>query len=250
MALRFDFHAHTGPYAEDRPADELIAMLDAHQLDRSVAFPSRGLHASPSMYARANDYVAEAMQRFPDRISGFCTINSWHRDEALGEFERGVRQLGLRGLKLHPPTQGFDVFNLDLMGPIMQLAGELNVPVAIHGGIREHDNPLRFALLSEAYPDVRLVMLHSNFGGTDRVAIRWAAEHTRNLYFETSASSEPAFIDALAGWSSPARILYGSDWPWLPPRLMMAIVEYSSLHEEARQDILGRNAGRLMGVAS
>jgi hypothetical protein len=34
----------------------------------------------------------------------------------------------------------------------------------------------------------------------------------------------------------------------LPPRLMMAIIEYSSLHEEARQDILGRNAGRLMGL--
>ncbi len=246
--MRLDFHTHIGPFDADRRAGELIAMLDENGLDRAVTFPSRGLHASPSMYARANDYVAESMAAHPDRLSGFCTVNPWHRDEAVAEFERSIRQLGLVGLKLHPPTQGLDVFNLDLMTPIMRLAGQLDVPVAIHGGLREHDNPLRFGLLSDAFPTVKLVMLHANFGGTDRVAIRWAAEHTHNLYFETSATAEPAFIRALAGWSSSSRILYGSDWPWIPPRLMMAVIECSDLPDEAVADILGRNADRLLGA--
>jgi predicted TIM-barrel fold metal-dependent hydrolase len=248
--MRFDFHTHIGPFEADRPAQDLVAMLDEHALDRAVTFPSRGLHASPAMYARANDYVAEAMVRYPDRLTGFCSVNPWHREEAVAEFERSVQQLGLRGLKLHPPTQGFDVFDLSLMVPIMETAGRLGVPVAIHGGIREHDNPLRFYLLSDLFPNVALIMLHANFGGVDRVAIKWAAEHTRNLYFETSATAEPAFIAALAGWASSNRILYGSDWPWIPPRLMMAIVEYSGLSEQAVADILGRNADRLLRVAA
>src|SRR5713226_3411292 len=120
--MKFDFHTHIGPFDADQRAEELLAMLDAHALDRAVTFPSRGLHASPAMYARANDYIAEAMRRYPDRLTGFCAVNPWHREEALAEFERGIVQLGLRGLKLHPPTQGFDVFNLDLMVPIMELA--------------------------------------------------------------------------------------------------------------------------------
>jgi predicted TIM-barrel fold metal-dependent hydrolase len=248
--VRLDFHTHIGPYEADRRVDELLGMLDQHQIDRAVTFPSRGLHASPAMYARANEYVAEAMGRHPDRLTGFCTVNPWHRDEATAEFERGISQLGLKGLKLHPPTMGFDVFDLELMRPIMESAARLSVPVAIHGGIREHDNPLRFYLLSTTFPDVKLVMLHANFGGTDRVAIRYAAERTRNLYFETSATSEPSFIAALAGWASSERILYGSDWPWIPPRLMMAIVECSDLTPEAVADILGRNAGRLLEVAA
>ena len=246
--MRLDFHTHIGPYPTDKRAEDLIAMLDEHHIDKCVAFPSRGLHTSPSMYARANDYNAEAMHRYPDRIVGFCTINPCHRDEALAEFERAIHQLRLKVLKLHPPTQGFDVYDLDLMDPVMKLAVEMGVPVAIHGGLREHDNPLRFALLAQAHPQVRLVMLHSNFGGTDRVATRWAAENTRNLYFETSATNEPAFVKLLARWAGGGRIFYGSDWPWIPPRLGMAIVECSGLPEAETAAILGNSAAQLFGL--
>ncbi len=246
--MRLDFHTHIGPFPTDRRAEDLIAMLDEHGVDRAVALPGRGLRGNPSMSTRANDYNAEALRRYPDRVVGFCTVNPWHRDEALAEFERAVRQLGLRGLKLHPPTQGFDVFDLEVMSPIMEMAQHLGIPVAIHGGIREHDNPLRFALLAHAYPHVRVVMLHANFGGADRVATRWAAEYARNLYFETSATSEPAFISQLTGWVGHGRVFYGSDWPWLPPRLEMTIVECSGLPQASIDDILGGAAATMLGL--
>ena len=248
--MRLDFHTHIGPYEEDRSVDELLSMLDANNMDCAVALPSRGLRGSPSVYARANDYVAEAMQRHPDRVVGFCTLNPWHADEALAEFERAVRQLGLRGLKLHPPTQGFDVADRDLMDPLMTLAASLQVPVVIHSGLRVHDNPLRFALLAQAHPEVSLVMLHSNFGGNDRVGVRWAAENTPNLFFETSATNEPAFIAELAGWAGSERIFYGSDWPWLPPRLELAMVECSGLPDAQLAAILGGSAARFLKVAA
>src|SRR5688572_12690183 len=86
--MRLDFHTHIGPFESDTRAEALIDMLNENELDRSVALPSRGLHASPSMYARANDYIAEAATRFPDRLVGFASVNPWHRDEALAELER------------------------------------------------------------------------------------------------------------------------------------------------------------------
>lgn len=246
---RLDFHTHIGPFPSDQPAEALVAMLDANEVNYAVVFPSKGLHASPRVYARANEYVAEAMQRYPSRLFGFCTVNPGHADEAIDELNRAVGELGLRGLKLHPPTQGFDVFDQELLFPLMQAARSLGIPVAIHGGLREHDNPLRFHLLGRAFPDVRLVMLHANFGGSDRVAIRWAAENTPNLYFETSATTEPAFVAALVGWSGPDRVFYGSDWPWLPPRLMRAVVEYSGLPESGIAAILGGNAARILNLS-
>jgi uncharacterized protein len=244
-----DFHTHIGPFPGDKRAADLIAMLDAHRMDRAVTFPSRGLRGTPRVYAEANDYVADAAQRYPDRITGFLTVNPWHREEAYAEFERATRQLGLKGLKLHPPTQGFDIYNLDLVGPLMELARDAAIPVIIHGGLREHDNPLRFALLSQAFPAVRLVMLHSNFGGSDRVAIELAAKNAPNLYFETSATNEPRFVAQLAGWSGSHRIFFGSDWPWLPPRLELAMVEYSGLPADDIAAILGASAAVFLGLA-
>lgn len=246
--MKIDCHTHIGPFAEDKPADELIAMLDELEVDKALAFPGRALRGSPRVYRQGNEYVAGAAVSFPERIVPVCTVNPWHRDEALAELERAVGQLGCKALKLHPPTQGFDVYDLELMDPLMEMARDLGIFVVIHGGLREHDNPLRFALLSQAHPDVKLVMLHANFGGTDRVAIRWAAEQTTNLYFETSATSEPAFVALLERWSR-GRLFYGSDWPWLPPRLEMAMVQHSGLDAEEQAGVLGKNAARhLLGL--
>jgi predicted TIM-barrel fold metal-dependent hydrolase len=91
-------------------------------------------------------------------------------------------------------------------------------------------------------------MLHANFGGSDHVATRWAAEHTRSLYFETSATNEPAFIARLAGWAGRDRIFYGSDWPWLPPRLEMAMVECSGLPQADIDRIMGESAAVMLGL--
>lgn len=243
--MRIDCHTHIGPFEEDKSVTELIAMLDEHEMDMALTFPGRALRGSPRVYRQGNDYVAQAAQEHPDRLVPVCTVNPWHGDEAWVEMERAITELGCKGLKLHPPTQGFDVYNLDLMAPLMERAQSFGIFVIIHGGIRVHDNPLRFVLLSQAYPDVKLVMLHANFGGTDRVAIEWAAKQTENLFFETSATSEPAFLAKLTAWSDD-RVFYGSDWPWLPPRLEVAMVEHSGLDADAQAGVLGDNAARLL----
>jgi uncharacterized protein len=244
--MRVDCHTHIGPFPEDKRAEELITMLDDFGIDKALALPGKGLRGSPKVYAENNDYIATAAQKYPGRLVPICTVNPWHGDEALAELERAVRQLGCMGLKLHPPAQGFDVYDLGVMAPLMERVADLGIFVIIHGGIREHDNPLRFVLLSQRYRQVKLVMLHANFGGSDRVAARWAAESTQNLYFETSATNEPAYLRQLNRWSGGGRIFYGSDWPWLPPRLEMAMVQYSGLDMEDQDALMGKNAARVL----
>lgn len=249
--MRVDAHTHIGPGSThlDKSAEDLLAMLAEHRIDKALVFPSSlGLRGSPRQAAQANDFIAQAMAQYPDRIVGFAAVNPWHGSEAVAELARAATHLGLRGLKLHPPSQGFDVGDLDLLGPLFDKATELGWPVAIHCGVRVHDNPWRFGLLAEAYPDTTIIMLHANFGGTDRIGTTWVARKAANVFFETSSTSEPGFVAELMRLTDGQRVFYGSDWPWIPPRLELAIVEAAGLPEDDLARVLGNNAARALGL--
>jgi predicted TIM-barrel fold metal-dependent hydrolase len=47
------------------------------------------------------------VQRYPEQFMGFASVDPWKGKLAVQELERSVKELGLRGLKLHPTTQAF-----------------------------------------------------------------------------------------------------------------------------------------------
>lgn len=244
--MRVDAHTHIGsdPGELGRKCEELLIMLQEYGIDAAVAFAGG---QTPKELAKANDYVAEAMKRYPQRIIGFARVNPCHGEVAIRELERAVTQLGLKGLKLHPPSQGFDVGDMAVMRPVLDAVAELDIPVAIHCGLRVHDNPWRIGLVAEAYPDVTVFMLHSNFGGTDRVGTMWVAERAQNVIFETSATAEPSFIKELVAVAGKDRVAYGSDWPALSPRLGLAVVEAAGLADDEFESVMGGSVARLFG---
>ena len=54
-----------------------------------------------------NDFVAGCARAHPEAFVGFASVDPLKGDAAVVELERAVRELGLRGLKLHPTAQGF-----------------------------------------------------------------------------------------------------------------------------------------------
>src|SRR6476620_3893314 len=54
-----------------------------------------------------NDFVAGRVGAHPDTFIGFGSVDPLKGEAAVAELERAVRELGLRGLKLHPTAQGF-----------------------------------------------------------------------------------------------------------------------------------------------
>ena len=80
-----------------------------------------------------NDYVAETMERFPDVFIGFATVDPWKGPAAVRELERSVKELGLRGLKLHPIHQAFFPDD-EQFKPLFDKCEELGVPVLMHSG--------------------------------------------------------------------------------------------------------------------
>jgi uncharacterized protein len=251
--VRIDAHTHIGQGPGESSAEDLLAMLERYGIDRAVTFPGpSGLSGSPRQIAAANEYVAAVSKANPGRIVGFGTVNPWHEQEAWTELER-LTSLGLRGVKLHPPLQGFVVGHRALMDPILERAAHHNLPVVIHAGLRVGGLPhvavdlgdIRTLALS--HPAARLVVAHSGWGGRDARGVDALARDCANVWFDTSGINIPSQIQQVAQSGGADRIVYGSDFPFLHPKVELLRVELAELSAEVEAGVRGGNAMRLLG---
>lgn len=246
--MRIDAHTHIGPAKNDKTAEQLVELLDWMEFDMACALPMSGLRADPDGMRRNNDYIAEAQGKYPDRILGYCTANPWYRDVAVAEVDRCLGELGMKGFKLHPPMQGFDVGNSELMDPLMERVAHYGVPIIIHCGLRVHDNPWRLGILADHHPSVTVIMAHSNFGGTDREGIKFALERP-NILFETSGTPQPKFMAELAR-ASNGRVVFGTDWPAIMAEVELKKVYTCPVDEALRQRIMGGRLAEVFGLGA
>lgn len=91
------------------------------------------LDATPAMrLAReANDRLAEAVARHPDKLGGFATVPLQDVEAGADELERGVRQLGLKGVMVFGQTNG-QYLDDERFLPFWERAEALDVPVYLH----------------------------------------------------------------------------------------------------------------------
>lgn len=124
-----------------------------------------GFSASHIGVVVPNDYIADYVRQHPHRLIGYASVDPI-RSDALEEFERATRDLGLKGLKLAPAYQNCHPLDDRLMR-LYQRAEELAIPVTIHMGTTPHPSaPLEFGRpihvdeIARSFPNLRLVIAH------------------------------------------------------------------------------------------
>ena len=80
---------------------------------------------------KANDTLAEAMQRYPDRYRGYAALAPNDPEAAVKELERAVKELGMQGWKTHC-NYGDSYLDEKQYWPILAKAEELGAPVYLH----------------------------------------------------------------------------------------------------------------------
>lgn len=256
-----DVHVHIGRETKGiygvlgQSPETLIARMDRNGIDYSVVFSmvnTVGLeHAG---IQACNDYVIEAVQKYPDRLIGLCLTSPRHGQKALDEVRRCI-DAGLKGIKLHPHLLGYYPIDGDLMDPFMELARELKVPVLTHSDINSlRCNPYQVLLLADRYPDVPVIMAH---WGVDPDFVHFVPKLVKdhpNVYLDTSCTPNlPEVIFARPAKLIPDKILFGSDGPTLSVEVELKKLEVAEelygLTKEEKGKILGENALRVFGIA-
>jgi predicted TIM-barrel fold metal-dependent hydrolase len=208
-----DFHCHYSRsffrFREYRMnAEALLREMDNHGVTRAVV--SAAGEFAAYWNTRGNDDIAVLAQRFPERVTGFATINPWMRAKGIEELRRSRELLGLAGLVLHPMLQGFEA-NDPLVFPLVERAIELDMPVYVTGGAPLLAVPYKIADLAGRYPEGRFIMGHA--GWDFHFDVLYCLNAHPNLWAETS-KNELCNLEAIARGVGIDRLLFGSDYPF------------------------------------
>jgi 2,3-dihydroxybenzoate decarboxylase len=84
-----------------------------------------------SLARSANDQLAEAVRKNPDRFAGLAAVAPQNPAEAAKELERGVKSLGLKGAIINSHTHG-EYLDDAKFWDIFAAAESLNVPIYLH----------------------------------------------------------------------------------------------------------------------
>ena len=112
-----------------------------------------------------NDATAEFVRAYPDKLIGYLSV---HPDDpgCLDEIERGVQDLGLRGIKLGPNYQNFDPLGEEAFR-VYARAQERGLPITFHTGTSpiqladlDYAHPRHFDRVAIAFPELKMVLAH------------------------------------------------------------------------------------------
>src|SRR5688572_8325000 len=123
---------HLGDLGEAR-----LAHMDAAGIDIAVlALTSPGVQVmsaadGTAFAAYANDWLADAVARHPDRFAGLAACAPQDPAAAAREIERGVGRLGLKGVIINSHVQQ-EYLDDQRFWPVFEAAEALDVPIYLH----------------------------------------------------------------------------------------------------------------------
>jgi predicted TIM-barrel fold metal-dependent hydrolase len=224
-----------------------IGDMDRAGIDVAVLTSILGWDATLENCRLLNDCTAEVQRKFPGRFVGLAHIPPLEGEPALGELERAVSQLGLKGVTISSQVRGLPL-DADEFKPFYTAAETLRAPVFVHpalapkgydllkdyqlSGILTREFDLGVAVtrliaggVLDRYPELQFVIAH--FGGgmagyKERIArssYRFKlpnsfAGYFDRLYFDMAGfeGSPIALRCALEG-IRPQRMVFATDYP-------------------------------------
>jgi 5-carboxyvanillate decarboxylase len=114
-----------------------LADMDATGIDKQIlSLTAPGAQVfdkdrGVAMATLANDRLAEACRRHPDRFAGLTAIAPQDPAHAAKEIERGARELGLKGVIINSHTHD-EYLDNQKFWPIFEAAEALDTPIYLH----------------------------------------------------------------------------------------------------------------------
>jgi predicted TIM-barrel fold metal-dependent hydrolase len=246
------------PTARMATAEDLVASLAANGIDRAVTFGFGWRDAG--LIALANDYVSDAVRRYPDRLIGFAVVQpAGDPRAAVAEADRCARA-GLRGLgELMPHGQGYRLSDTALLAPLAEVAEALDLIVLTHASEPVgHRYPGKgdvavadLLAFVTAFPRLRVVAAHWGGGLPFYALMPEVATALANCWFDTAASPflySSQVFRTVAASAGAEKILWASDFPLIRHARMLRYIRHAGLDETALALALGGNAARLLGI--
>ena len=239
-------------------AKAIVAAMDDQGVDRSVVFGFPWKNADT--FKRQNDYIMDAVARFPERLIGLCCFDPFSK--AAASEARRCLEGGLSGIgEIAFYQSGIDDTALDKLAPLMEICLDKNLPFLIHtnepvGHVYPGKTPntlKQIYSLVTRFSENKIVLAH--WGGGIfffNLLKKEVKDHLKNVYFDTAASPflyHPQIYRYAVEIAGEDKILFGSDFPLLQPaRYFEELEKTSGLSKAQVESICGTNAAKLLNL--
>lgn len=247
---------YSDPKAKIATADELITSMDEAGVDVCVILNIGWTRHELSV--ESNDYIMEAVSRYPKRLMGFGAVQP-KSPKAAKEIERCAKS-GIRGIgELRPDIELFDPENREIMQPIIEVMRKYKLILLTHSSEPVgHNYPgkgtstpdVLYSLIT-SFRDLTIVCAHWGGGLPSYALMPEVKKALLNVFFDTAASPllyRPEVYQQAIQLVGEGKILFGSDYPLLEQGRVIEEINSLGLKEEVRTKILGGNAQRLLDI--
>lgn len=282
----------TEPKAEFSDLDLRLSIMDSQGVDMQALSPASTYffywmapEASREYAQWLNDRLAEAVAKHPKRLVALGSVPMQDSARAVGELERAVNKLGLRGVEIATNIGG-RYFDDPSFEPFWEAAQALGALIFVHPNqvvgaerMKEFnlanlignptDTSLAFAKLIfsgvlERYPRLKFLMAHAGgflpytFGRLDRgyriqdsttaKISKPPSEYLKLLNFDTVTHSTPALEYLVANFGAD-HVVLGSDYPYdMGDPEPVASLHAARIDGADREQIASANACKLLGI--
>ncbi len=252
-----DSHLHlgylSGFYNYDATYTALINMMESLDIGYAISSSLYSLDYGDMEKGYLMDI--EAYEASKGRILSYYVYNPHEAEKSLSLMEKYANRDIFRGIKIHPSWHGHFADD-EKYRPVYEYARAKKLVILSHTWTESLTNPVQkfsvpshFEKYVSEFPDVTLILGHSGgrFEGINE-AIKLGRKYP-NVCFDVAGDIYiDGFVETLILNASAEKVLFGSDYPMMDPRIMLGVVMGSGISEEDKEKILCGNASRLFGI--
>lgn len=227
--------------------DGLKSDMKSYGIDKSVVLP---IATAPKQTQNINSFAALINNK--DNIYSFGSLHPENED--IDGILEHIKELGLKGIKLHPEYQSFYVDSPKSL-KILKKCEDLGLYTVFHTGKDHgcpppvHCSPERLANVLGYVSGKYIIAAH--MGGWKM----W--EEAERYIIGTPIMIDICFSLHFADKATAARmvknhgtdkVLFGSDWPWYSPKATFEHLVSLNLGKEATDMICADNAKRILEI--
>jgi len=256
--------------------ESTLAFMDRQGIAAAITSIS-----APGIYFRDSDFTqklarqcnkisARMVSEYPNRFGAFATLPLPDIETSIVELEYALDTLKLDGVVLLTNIGGIYLgdahyeelfFELNRRKAVVFVHPNVPpldaMPMIIKPAVLEFVFDTTRAIVNlihrgatKRFPDIRFIFSHA--GGTAPF-ITWRItfgnkkiiNQLKRFYYDTAVSATPYTLSSLLNLVEPTQVLYGSDYPFLPERVIKLMIEGLQNYDiniEARTKIMQENA--------
>ena len=251
-------------------AEDLKRLMDETGVDISVVLP---VATNPEKVDHLNDFASAV-----NKTERLFSFGAMHPDCEYWESElERIKQLGMKGIKIHPVYQGVDIDDVRFLR-IFDKAAQLGLSVVTHSGFdigfpgEKRCMPAQIANAVKSVGKFNLIAAHMGGWEDWDEAIYYLAD--TDVYIDTSFSlsvynyvnneersqniiqefgetgyfiQQEKFLEFLKAFGAE-RIVFGSDSPWDTPQTNIEFINNLPISQAEKELIFSGNAKRILDI--